>query len=338
MKKLLAGVLVVLFVLGFTACGNQKDKPFQVDIFWGTFSDEYLKTVRSSVGSKLNGFVNLEYTMHDCRNDQSLQNDYIAQVMSRGTDLFIVNVVSPDDANIPKFVDKASEKDIPVIFFGREVSDEIILSYDKCVYIGTDPNGQEDLLGEHVFEVISKNFDEYDLNGDDSLQYVIFKDGLADMDTVVKQANKQFEEDEMGTLVAIEKDQVCDGTAEDAKSKMAAIIDQFPMGASGSVEVVICSNVEIAEGVIEALNDVEWNEGDSKSTVAVFSIGGGETARTLIYAYKMSGTIQEDSGATAAAIVSFIRASKDGTSWYGVLETFDDVENNKILIPYSKFG
>jgi methyl-galactoside transport system substrate-binding protein len=106
------------------------------------------------------------------------------------------------------------------------------------------------------------------------------------------------------------------------------------------IELVICNNDSMAEGVISALNEKGYNLGDDKSTtIPVFGVEATSEARQLIAAGKMTGTIKQDADGMASCLALLIKnvddgkGIMDGTGGYKV----DSQITNKIYIPYEEY-
>jgi methyl-galactoside transport system substrate-binding protein len=132
-------VLSVLFcsLVSFSGCASKKEEA-DVHVFYYTYSDPYISTVRSALDRALDG-ATVKYQDHDGNNNQTTQTEQIQTAITKGAKLLVVNIVttgSDDAAN--GIVTMAKEANIPVIFFNREVSDSVVKSYEKCVFIGTD--------------------------------------------------------------------------------------------------------------------------------------------------------------------------------------------------------
>src|SRR5690606_30104465 len=111
---------------------------------------------------------------------KSSQEDQMTQIdnaIARGTDLLVVNIVETESGQT--VVNKAKENNLPVIFFNREVSDEVINSYDKAAFIGTDPDEAGYMQGQLIADILLADYDKFDLNGDGKISYVMLR---ADLD------------------------------------------------------------------------------------------------------------------------------------------------------------
>ena len=85
----------------------------------------------------------------------------------------IVETSSPDAAQ--NAVEAARGAGIPIIFFNREVQDDVVNSYDKCAFVGTDAPEAGHMQGALIGQYLLDNYDALDLNGDGTISYVMFK-------------------------------------------------------------------------------------------------------------------------------------------------------------------
>ena len=79
--------------------------------------------------------LGVNYDNFDGAGNQSQQTDQINTALANGANLLIVNIVetsSPDAAQ--NAVNAAKDAGIPIIFFNREVSDDVVNSYDTVSY------------------------------------------------------------------------------------------------------------------------------------------------------------------------------------------------------------
>ena len=148
-----------------------------VGVFYYSYSDTYISSVRSAMDAKWDE-LGITYTDYDGNSTQTTQTEQVSTAITSGANLLVVNIVDTgsDDA-AQNIVDQAKEKDIPVIFFNREVSDDVVNSYEKCVFIGTDAAEAGHMQGEMIanFLLEGDNYANTDLNGDGEISYVMFK-------------------------------------------------------------------------------------------------------------------------------------------------------------------
>ena len=169
MKKAISIFLVLLFILGaFAGCARRKSA--DVHVFYYTYSDTYISTVRSALDKALSG-AGISYQDHDANNSQTTQTEQVQTAITKGAKLLVVNIVTTgsDDA-ASGIISLAKNANIPVIFFNREISSEAINSYGKCVFIGTDAAEAGYLQGDMIGDYLVKNYGSIDLNGDGEIR------------------------------------------------------------------------------------------------------------------------------------------------------------------------
>ena len=98
MKKLLALLLAVLMVASFAACssgdgsGDKGSTKGEISVFYYTFSDAYISTVRSSM-DKILSDSGYTYNDYDANGNQTTQTEQVQTALAKGSSLLIVNVV-----------------------------------------------------------------------------------------------------------------------------------------------------------------------------------------------------------------------------------------------------
>ena len=173
-KRIITGLLVAaLLSCSLVGCAGKMENA-DVHVFYYTYSDPYISTVRASLDKELSA-AGIKYQDHDSNNNQTTQTEQVQTAITKGAKLLVVNIVttgSDDAAN--GIVALAKNANIPIIFFNREVSDSVVNSYDKCVFIGTDATEAGKLQGDMIGDYLLKNYKSVDLNGDGVISYVLF--------------------------------------------------------------------------------------------------------------------------------------------------------------------
>lgn len=351
--KAITVILCLAFVLtAFAGCGR-KGESADVHVFYYTYSDTYISTVRSALDNALDS-AGIKYQDHDSNNNQATQTEQVQTAITKGAKLLVVNVVttgSDDAAN--GIVSLAKNADIPVIFFNREVSDNVVNSYDKCIFIGTDAREAGKLQGDMIGDYVANNYDKIDLNGDGEISYVLFmgekgnneaiyrtKYSVENADAKLKAAGKKplkFYDSTNKDKYLLDRDGKW--SAQAANEYMTTILSSHSTANKNMVELVICNNDGMAEGAISALNAAGYNTGKEGSvTIPVFGVDATSAAKELIKAGKMTGTVKQDAEGMAAAIR---KCAENGVSGKKLSENMNDynIDANaaKIRIPYSVY-
>lgn len=331
-----------------------------VAVFYYTYSDTYISSVRTALDAKLSE-LGVTFQNYDANSNQTTQNEQIDTAISTGATMLIVNIVTSGSVDASQaIVDKASAAGIPVLFFNRAVeSDEeegkVLGSYDKCAFVGTDAPEAGHMQGKLIGDYVLANYDQIDLNGDGKISYAMFMGqlgnaeaiyrtqyGVEDANAVLTAAGKpEMEYFDSSNSDCYQVDQDGNWSATAANNYMTTNLSQYNEKNNNMIEVIICNNDGMAEGVISALNDKGYNlgtAGDGKS-IPVFGVDATDAAKQLIADGKMVGTIKQDAQGMADCI-SFLtqnvasgRALMDGTSSYTISENVA----NKIFIPYGTY-
>jgi len=342
------------------AADNQVDlSDADIAVFYYTYSDPYISSVKSELDGKLDA-LSVKYQDYDANNNQTTQNEQIDTAISTGANLLIVNIVTSGSAEASQAViDKASAADIPVIFFNRPVESDdeegqILGSYDKCAFVGTDAPEAGHMQGQMIGEYLVEDYDNVDLNGDGKISYAMFMGqlgnaeaiartqyGVEDANAVLTEAgHPELEYFDSSNSDCYQVDPDGNWSAAAANNFMTTNLSQYNEESDNMIELVICNNDAMAEGAISALNDKGYNLGTDDSTmIPVFGVDATDAAKELITAGKMNGTIKQDAEGMAACIAFLTENAAsgkdlmDGTSSYNISSNVA----NKIYIPYAAY-
>ena len=355
MKKVLALVLALTMVLGM---GSVALAEGNAQVFWYTMSDTYLASVRTALNAKLDE-AGITYVDQDGNATQTTQTDQITTAIATGTDLLAVNIVETGaDGIAQNVVDQAKAAGIPLLFFNRSVSEDVVKSYDKCCFVGTNYEQAGIMQGDMIGDYLLANYDAYDLNGDGVISYVMFKGQEDNQEAIAR--TKYGQENADAKLVAAGKpalkfydesnaqkylvDQAGTWSRQVAQDYMTTILAQYNMDAGNMVELVIANNDEMALGAMQALQQAGYNNGEGTTIIPVFGVDATDSAKELIANGKMTGTVKQDGEAMAATIATLVKNVKDGADLMANTESYKfavDEEGetipSKIQVPYAMY-
>ena len=359
MKKFMSLLLVGIMMLSLVACGKSGGGKgeLNVGVFYYTYSDTYISSVRTALDNALTE-AGIKFQNYDGNSNQTTQNEQIDTAIAQGTNLLIVNIVTSGSVDASQaIVDKASAAGIPVIFFNRAVeSDEdegkVLGSYDKCAFVGTDAPEAGHMQGKLVGQYVVDNFDAVDLNGDGKISYAMFMGqlgnveaiyrtqyGVEDADAVITAAGKPaLEYFDASNTDKYQVDQDGNWSATAANNYMTTNLSQYNESAGNMIELVICNNDGMAEGVISALNDKGYNLGDGNcTTIPVFGVDATDAAKSAIKSGSMIGTIKQDAQGMATAITTIMGNYLNGANALDSIDTANVVGTWRVNIPYSAY-
>lgn len=330
-----------------------------VGVFYYTYSDTYITSVRTALDKALTD-AGVAFQNYDGNSNQTTQNEQIDTAIVQGCNLLVVNIVTSGSVDASQaIVDKASAADIPVIFFNRAVETDddegkVLGSYDKCAFVGTDAPEAGHMQGQLIGQYVLDNYDTIDLNGDGKISYAMFMGQLGNVEAIyrtqysVEDANKLLTEAGKPELEFFDSsnsdcyqvDQDGNWSATAANNYMVTNLAQYNEENKNMIELVICNNDGMAEGVISALNDKGYNLGTADCvTIPVFGVDATDAAKQLIGDGKMTGTIKQDAEGMANGIAFLVKNVAAGKEVMADTQDFNISEkvSNKIYIPYATY-
>ena len=352
MKKLMAVILTLAFALGLTACGGGSGSSSngEVSVFYYTYSDTYISSVRSAM-DKLLTDAGLKYQNYDANGNQTTQTEQVTTALAKGSKLLIVNVVDTGSNDAAQnIIDQAKAKNVPVIFFNRSVEESVVTSYDKCVFVGTDYEMAGHMQGEMIGKYLVENYDKLDLNGDGKISYVMFKGQEGNMEAIartqygVEDANKVLNKagkPELEFYDASNKnkylvDQNGTWSSAAATDYMGTILAQYSEANKNMVELVIANNDEMALGAVSALQTAGYNKEGTKA-IPVFGVDATDAAKSAVNRGAMVGTIKQDADGMAKAITTITQNFFADKNALDSIDSENLVGKWRVNIPYATY-
>ena len=150
MKRIFAVALVIVMVLGMCACSINKN---EVSVLWSGANDN--ATDPNSLINAMDRALyieNISYKHYAASGDQAKQTQQAQSAVEAGCAALMVELV--DSSAAQSIVDLAKAKNIPVVFFGCNVEEAVVSSYDKCALVTTD----DSLLAEGYSAMVYSYF------------------------------------------------------------------------------------------------------------------------------------------------------------------------------------
>lgn len=347
MKKKLMALLLCLTMVAtlFAGCGGGGEEAggeasVKATVFWYEESDVYLSSVRTELNAELDK-LGIEYDNQFAANDQAKQIDQIKTAIAGGTNLLIVNIVTsgaPDTAQ--DIIDAAG--DIPVIFFNRAIgtdgSDVTVLNDNATAcFIGTDAPEAGHMQGKMIGDYVLANYDTIDKNGDGVISYAMMKGqegnveaeyrtqyGVEDANAILTAAGKSaLVYFDANNKDCYQVDQDGAWSAKAAKEYMDTNFVTYNEDNGNMIELVICNNDGMAEGVVASLQDKGYNK-EGAHVVPVFGVDATDNAKALIGEGAMIGTVKQDANGMAVAIAQTVNAIAGGAAPVDALAGLSD--------------
>lgn len=333
MKKFGAILLAAMMLLSMASVAMAEEPAASVMIY--KYDDTYISTVRAAIEKYAAGALTID--MYDGKGDQATQNDQIDTVLAKGTDVMVVNMVDAKAAQT--VLDKIKAEDLPVVFFNREPDADVIASYEKAIFVGTNAADAGVMQGD-IIKTLWDAKPEYDLNGDGKIQYLMFQGEPDNPEAIARTEYSVSRAEELGfEMDLVEPIQVANWDTAAAQTAMEAIINK-----GTEVELVLCNNDGMAQGVIAALNAAGYNlevaEGDEidyANYIPVIGVDATDAAIDLINKGMMAATVKQDGDAMGKAIVEIAAGfvANPESPLEGTEYTVDDI--GAVRIPYAPY-
>ena len=335
-KKLLAMLMASVMMLGVTACGGGSEPAADngdlptVGVLIYKYDDTYISTVRNALEAALDGKA--EVIMQDGKGDQATQNDQLDVMIEKGVDVLAVNMVAAKAA--AGVVEKAKTAGIPTVFFNREPDTEVVKSYDKAIFIGTNAADAGKMQGDLVKKIFDAN-PAYDLNSDGKVQYVMFQGEPDNPEAIARTQYSVEQAVENGVVMEqVGETQVCNWDTEMAQKAMEAML----AANEGKIELVLANNDGMAIGCVAALSNIGYNTGaEGAGFIPVIGVDATDAAKDAIANKTMSATVLQDGDAMGKAIAAVTLNMAAGNEALADTEYTLDDTGVAVRIPYAPY-
>lgn len=339
-KRFFALLMASVMMLGLAACGSgnsdseggttdSAELP-KVGVLIYKYDDTYISTVRNALQEALDGKVDV--IMQDGKADQATQNDQLDVLIEKGVDVLVVNMVDAKAAS--GVVEKAKAADIPTVFFNREPDIDVIKSYEKACFIGTNAADAGKMQGDIIKDLVEAH-PEYDLNGDGKVQYVMFQ-GEPDNPEAIARTQYSVEQAVANgiQMEQVGETQVCNWDTETAQKAMEAML----AANEGKIELVIANNDGMAIGCIAALSNIGYNTGaQGAKFIPVIGVDATDAAKEAISQGTMSATVLQDGVAMGNAVAAVTMNLANGADFLEGTDYVFDESGVAVRIPYAPY-
>ena len=274
--------------------------PVKTAVIVFSFDDPYISLVRKSLEEIQNkNASNINFVFYNGERNQDIQNTIMDSVLQSNYDLLLLNLVSLDENTVTSVINKAKQKNIPIILFNTVPFDiGPIKSYSKSLVISTDAKQSGILQGNLIISEWNSNKKAIDINGDNILQYFMFKGPENITVTLARSLYSISTINESGIKTQEILSKSCSWDEKCAEDSMESLLLRY----SGKFEAIISNNDAMAIGAIKALQKYGYNKGDQSKYIPVFGIDGIPESIDFINKGFMTGTVSQDANETAEAL------------------------------------
>ena len=264
--------------------------------------------------------INVE--VMDASQSQLTQNEQVKSLIEKGCDVICVNLV--DRTEPTTITDLAENKQVPIIFFNRELVAEDLERWSELYYVGADALQSGVFEGELAANAFKTNA-KMDKNGDGICQYVVLEGEAGHQDSIVRT------EYSVNTLIenGVEAEKLGYAMANwnraQAQTKTAALLTQF----DGKIELIIANNDDMALRAIDALRDSQIPREDWPGVVG---IDGTDAGLLAVENGEMLGTVYNDKEGQAREMLNLAFAIATN----GDKDSIPLIDGKYVRTPYHK--
>ena len=317
MKKAVLSAVALAVGLGAMASVAQAADRIGVTIY--KYDDNFMSLMRQEIEKEAKAVGGVDLLMNDSQNAQSIQNDQVDVLISKGVKALAINLVDPSAA--PTIIGKAKPEGIPVVFFNKDPGDKAIGSYDKAYYVGTNPQESGVIQGELIAKHWKAN-PAYDLNKDGKIQYVMLKGEPGHPEA---EARTKYSVEQINKLGIQTEELFVDTGMWDAALAKDKVDAWLSSSKANSIEVVIANNDGMAMGALEAAKA-------HGKKLPIFGVDALPEVLQLISKGEIAGTVLNDGVNQGKAVVHLSKnlaadkAATEGTKW--------ELKEKVLRIPY----
>ncbi|MDS0525707.1 galactose ABC transporter substrate-binding protein [Clostridium sp. SHJSY1] len=292
-------IITVLFLTGEVLIWNSqgissftmaKRGPVKVAALLYDFKDDLIGDIRNSLEDiQKENQGTIEYVFYDSKSDEVIQNQNVEKVLNEGVDLILLNLVNRDGAQA--IINKIKVTNTPVVLFNREPTTTLpIQSYNRAIYVGTEPSQAGTLQGRMIVDVWNSSKEYIDKNNNNIIEYVMLQ-GERDNTEAIERTRYSISTIEGAGIntrrIALE---VCDWNEELAYNATKKLLLKH----GNQIEAIIANDDTMAIGAIKALQEQGYNKGDKSKTIVVIGVDITPEAKAIIEKGNMLGSVSQN--------------------------------------------
>lgn len=293
-KKMTIAGLACLLAVEASGCGNTGGGQVTsirigVSVYdqYDTFVSEminHFNEYASEVSASMDSNVSVNIDVYNAAASQTTQNNQVKTMLEDGCDIICVNLV--DRTEPVTIIDMAEKKDVPVIFFNRELVEQDLERWDKLYYVGAKAFESGIMQGEMAADIF-KNDPATDKNGDGVFQYIVLEGEADHQDAIVRTEYAVSTITDQGVPVEKLGYAIANWNRAQANTKMSQLLTEY----GDQIELVLSNNDDMALGAVDAMkaagiDQVEWP--------VILGIDGTDVGLAALKNGEIRGTVYND--------------------------------------------
>jgi len=331
-KKMTIAGLACLLAVEASGCGNTGGGQVTsirigVSVYdqYDTFVSEminHFNEYASEVSASMDSNVSVNIDVYNAAASQTTQNNQVKTMLEDGCDIICVNLV--DRTEPVTIIDMAEKKDVPVIFFNRELVEQDLERWDKLYYVGAKAFESGIMQGEMAADIF-KNDPAADKNGDGVFQYIVLEGEADHQDAIVRTEYAVSTITDQGVPVEKLGYAIANWNRAQANTKMSQLLTEY----GDQIELVLSNNDDMALGAVDAMkaagiDQAEWP--------VILGIDGTDVGLAALKNGEIKGTVYNDKEGQAAAMAKLAFSLVYGKG----LEEMEFENGKYIYLPYYK--
>lgn len=293
-KKMTIAGLACLLAVEASGCGNTGGGQVTsirigVSVYdqYDTFVSEminHFNEYASEVSASMDSNVSVNIDVYNAAASQTTQNNQVKTMLEDGCDIICVNLV--DRTEPVTIIDMAEKKDVPVIFFNRELVEQDLERWDKLYYVGAKAFESGIMQGEMAADIF-KNDPAVDKNGDGVFQYIVLEGEADHQDAIVRTEYAVSTITDQGVPVEKLGYAIANWNRAQANTKMSQLLTEY----GDQIELVLSNNDDMALGAVDAMkaagiDQAEWP--------VILGIDGTDVGLAALKNGEIRGTVYND--------------------------------------------
>ena len=281
-KGWLIGLLALLLALWLAGCSTDKVK---IGICLGREEDSWFTQAVSHTWDP----AKYDLVTVFAQSDQARQERQIEELLRDGCDLLVIEPVMADACQ--QIVTALKEKDIPVIFIGKEPEAQVLSLWEKACYVGCDRALASRLQGQVILETADRG----DINDDGVVTYCVINGPEDDLDAQARLLHCTQLLAQQGVELELLECYHTDWSRQSGADRCGVLLSRY----GRDVEVLFCAGDALALGAADTLQKNSWKVGEDLYLVGC---GAEPEALCLVESGLLTGTVGPDAQALVAQL------------------------------------